>query len=255
MTTAILVVRLGSSRFPGKVMSPLCGKPMLERMIERVAAAKSVRQIVLATTDLPEDDRLETWATAAGVGCVRGSSDDVLGRVCQAAQTAGADPIVELLGDNPMVHSRLIDDVVDFYRAGSYDYAASVTTEYPHAGPEFRKFPIGIRVQVMSRAALVRCEKLSTDPADREHSTRYALHHPDQFRLGYFEAKGSWQRLNRPELTFAVNYRQNLDLLERIFEPFLAQDPNFSLETAVEAYDALPPEQKEWMGNLENIRK
>lgn len=242
MTTAILVARMGSSRFPGKSMQPILGKPMLERMFERVAPARSLDRILLATTHRPEDDALAALAARLGIGCTRGSSEDVLGRLQAAAQSAGAQTVVELLGDNPLVHADLIDDVVAFYRSGSFDYAASATTEYPEAGDAVRKFPIGIRVQVHSRQTLDRCARLATEPADREHSTRYILLHPEQFRIGLFEATGRWAALNRPELTFAVNLPGDLRRISRIFQLCWPRNPNFTLHSALQAAEAGPVE-------------
>ena len=237
---AIIACRMGSSRLPGKTTLPVLGKPMIERMIERVRHSMYLEEIVIATTDLPEDDMLAEFAQQINVGCFRGSADDVLGRIHAAAGTLDAGLIVELLGDNPLVHADLIDDVIDFYRAGELDYAASVTTEYPHAGADVQKFPIGIRVQVFPPTVLERCEKLAQDAYHRENSTTYICEHPEQFRLGYFEAREKWNTLYRPELTFAVNYAKNFDLVTRIFERCYPQDPNFSLIDVIHTFDADP---------------
>ncbi len=237
---AIIACRMGSSRLPGKSTLPILGKPMIERMIERVRRSRYLEDVMVATTDLPEDGMLAELAQQVDVQCFRGSADDVLGRMHAAAGILDADLIVELLGDNPLVHADLIDDVIDFYRARELDYAASVTTEYPHAGADVQKFPIGIRVQVFPPAVLERCEKLARDAYHRENSTTYICEHPDQFRLGYFEAKEKWDKLYRPELTFAVNYAKNFDLITRIFEHCYPRDPNFSLTDAIDMFDADP---------------
>lgn len=255
VTAAILVARMGSSRLPGKAMMPVAGKPMVERMVERVRPARALDRIVLATSDRPEDDSPAGLAGRLGLDCYRGSAEDVLGRILGAARSVGAQTVVELLGDNPLVHPDLIDDVIAFYRAGRFDYAASATTEYPQAGPEVRKFPLGVRVQVYSRRTLERCARLAVEPGHREHATTYLMEHPELLRIGLFEARGRWAGLNRPELTFAVNYLQNLDLMSRIFESCLPGDPCFSLQAALATYEALPSDQKAWMGAMEAVPK
>lgn len=239
-TVAVIAVRMGSSRLPGKAMLPILGKPMIERMIERVHHSRYVDEIIIATTELTGDDVLASLAERLGVGCFRGSVDDVLGRIHRAVAATQADLVVELLGDNPLVHSDLIDDVIDFYCAYSFDYVASVTTEYPHAGPEIAKFPLGIRVQVYTSAVLDKCEQLATTPYHREHSTNYIYEHPETFKLGYFEAKGKWTALNRPELTFAVNYQKNFEMIKRIFESCYHRDSNFCLEEVIRVFDSDP---------------
>lgn len=150
---------MGSSRLPGKTTKRILGRPMIERMIERVRHSRHLTDVVVATSTNPEDDPLEILARRIGVGCFRGSPDDVLARIDGAVRSAGADLIVELLGDNPLVHASLIDDVVEFHRVGNYDYSASVTAEYPHAGPQVQKFPVGVRVQVCSPEVIHRAAR------------------------------------------------------------------------------------------------
>lgn len=139
---------------------------------------------------------------------------------------------MQLLGDNPLVHANLIDDVIEFYRLHDLDYAVSVTIEHPYALPGLARFPIGIRVEVCSRQVFDRCEKEASIPYHREHSASYIYEHPEIFKIGYFEAKGKWAELNRPEVTFAVNYRQNFELLSYIFEKCYSVGLNFTLQAA-----------------------
>ena len=111
-----------------------------------------------------------------------------------------------------------------------------------------KKFPTGIRVQVFPVEILEQCEKESHTPYHRENSTTYIYENPESFRLGYFEAKGRWESLNRPELTFAVNYQKNFDLVSYIFETAYPNDPNFSLSEVMKIYDSNPT-LKDLMGN------
>lgn len=213
---------------------------MIERMIERVQRSRHVTDVMIATSTNSEDDLLVDLTGRIGIGCFRGSPDDVLDRIDGAARAASADLIVELLGDNPLVHADLIDEVIDFHRSGRYDYTASVTAEYPHAGPEVRKFPVGIRVQAFPPDVLHRSAVEAMSPYHRENSTTYIYEHPDTFRLGYLEARGRWDALCRPELTFAVNVQKNVELVSRIFERCHPRDANFDLFDVVRTFDADP---------------
>jgi len=234
---AIIACRMGSSRFPGKTMSSILGKPMIERMIERVNCSQYVKNICLATTVLSLDDEVEMLATRLGLSCFRGSEEDVLGRIVGASESHKPDLIVELLGDNPLVHSSLIDAVVEFYLTSKVDYAVSVTTEYPFAPEDMKKFPLGIRVQVFSPETIFRCERLAKDPYYRENSTAYIAEHPEQFNIGYFEAQGPWAPLNRPEFTFAVNVPKNLEFIATLYSAWYRQNKNFSLFEVLETID------------------
>ena len=239
-TAALIAVRMGSSRLPRKALLPILGKPMIERLIERVRRSSNIDEIVIATTTLEEDDTLEALAMQMGVGCFRGSADDVLGRITAAAAASGCDRVVELLGDNPLIHVDLIDDVIALFENGAFDYAVNVTYEQPHAPPDAARFPIGVRVEVYRPEVIARSAAEATHPHNREHSTSFIVEHPELFKLGYMEATGRWAPLRRPEATFAVNHRQNFDLINRIFETCYPLDDNFTLFAAMETFDDDP---------------
>jgi spore coat polysaccharide biosynthesis protein SpsF len=243
----VIACRMGSSRLPGKTLKPIMGQPMIQRMVERVRQSRYVTDVLLATSTDPDDDPIEALTREIGIGCFRGSPEDVLDRIDAAAQSANADLIVELLGDNPLVHADLVDAVIDYHRASDNDYSASVTAEYPHAG-DAKKFPVGIRVQVFPPEVLRDSAVRATDPYHRENSTTFLYEHPDLYKLGYLEAVGPWAKLHRPELTFAVNFPRNFELVSRIFERNYPRDPGFTLADVIDTFDADPSLQP-LMGN------
>lgn len=234
---ALIAARMGSSRFPKKTLAKLHGKPMLERMVERVRFSKNIDQIVIATTDLPEDDILESWAIDMDLGCFRGFSEDVLGRLKHAAEKYSAEVIVEMLGDNPLVHSSLIDKALNEYFKGEVDYVATVTNEYPEADKQLKRFSIGVRVQIFSYDTLALCEKLSKEKSHREHATSFIAENPEIFKTRFIEAKDEFSLLNRPELTFAVNYIENLYLIRKLFDSCYMENNNFTIDQAIHVYD------------------
>ncbi len=227
---AIIVARMGSARLPGKNMMKIMGAPMAELMVERVAASKLVDKIVIATSSDQSDNALENLANRLGIGCYRGSLLNVMERIYGACVACGCDNIVELLGDNPLVHSDLIDDVISFYLNGKYDYAATLTKEYPVEQRNLKLFSVGLRVQVYSKVVAGQYSKYPEYIRNEsKHPCAYIFDNPDVFRVGYFEAKDKWGFMNSPELTFAVNYQKNFDLIKAIFEKNYANDKNFTL--------------------------
>ena len=236
--TAIIAARMGSSRFSGKTLANLSGKPMIERMIERIRFSNLIDEVVIATTDLSQDDELESWATKMKLGCFRGFSEDVLGRLKIAADKYSAEIIVEMLGDNPLVHSSLINKALLEYNKGDVDYVATVTNEYPKASKKLKRFPVGIRVQIFSHKTLELCEKLSKKREHREHATSFIAENPDIFKTRFVEAKDEFSLLNRPELTFAVNQVENLELIRKLFDTCYKIDNNFKVEQAIQFYDS-----------------
>ncbi len=96
MTTLVVVqARTGSTRLPGKVRLPLAGKPLLVRMIERVRAAQTPFDLVVATTVEGSDDPLVDLCKEADIPCFRGHPTDLLDRHYQAALAhPGVDTVV-----------------------------------------------------------------------------------------------------------------------------------------------------------------
>src|SRR5262249_60397094 len=97
-TAAVIQARMSSSRFPGKMLAPVHGMPLVEFVCRRVALAKHVDSIVVATSDGPDDDQLTETVKRAGFRVFRGSLGDVLGRFVGAARAARADHIGRITG-------------------------------------------------------------------------------------------------------------------------------------------------------------
>jgi len=100
-TVAIIQARMGSHRLPGKVLLDLAGQPMLTRVVNRVARAATIDQVVIATTTEDVDDSLAGLCSARGWPCFRGSQDDVLDRYYCAAREYKADLVVRITSDCP----------------------------------------------------------------------------------------------------------------------------------------------------------
>jgi len=234
--SAIIAARMGSSRFQGKTLTNILNKPMLERIVERIQYSDYIDNIIVATTILREDDAIVEWCEMKNVFCFRGSDTDVLNRLYIASKQFRCQKIVEILGDNPLVHSEMIDASVEkfFYRA--YDYVATITNEYPKANPKLKKFPIGVRVQVMSFETLKICEQLAQEQTYREHATSYIAQNPAIFKTGFIEASGKFEDCNKPDITFAVNVKKNMKLIESIFNVCYPENRNFSVSDAIKAF-------------------
>jgi spore coat polysaccharide biosynthesis protein SpsF len=113
---AVIQARMGSSRLPGKVARPVAGATLLERMIERVAAARYLDEIVVATTRRPEDRAIIEICQPLRVPVYAGHPTDLLDRHLQAARATGAEALIKIPSDCPLIDPRIIDRVVGFYR-------------------------------------------------------------------------------------------------------------------------------------------
>lgn len=171
----IVQARMASTRLPGKVLLDLVGRPMLDRVVRRATRAASLDELVVATTIKPPDDMIAECARALGIACFRGDETDVLDRYYRAARAHGADMVVRITGDCPLIDPEIIDRVVGALEVnGAADFAAN-TLE--------RTYPQGLDVEVASVAALERAWREASEPYSRAHVFPYVYENPDRFRL------------------------------------------------------------------------
>ena len=174
-TVAIVQARLGSRRLPGKVLEKIGDRTMLERVVERLERARRLDAIVVATSDDPRDDAIEAVCAQRGWGCHRGSETDVLRRYLDAAERFGADPIVRITADCPLIDPAVVDQVLETYAQGGRDYVANINPP---------TFPHGLDTEVVSADALRRAGRESQWMSEREHVTLHIRNHPERFRVG-----------------------------------------------------------------------
>src|ERR1700752_5383593 len=114
-TVLVLQVRMGSTRLPGKSMMDLAGAPLICRILERVKRCEMLDEIVLATTQKPQDDVLEQMGRKYDVAVFRGSENDLVDRYYQAAKAHNADLIVRFPADNPVPEPAEIDRITEYH--------------------------------------------------------------------------------------------------------------------------------------------
>lgn len=238
---ATIEARMASSRLPGKILKEIMGRPTLELMVERIRRSKVIQDIVVATTVAPNDETTQQACEKMGVKCFRGSSDDVLLRVLQAAQTHNADLIVELTGDCPLIDPVIIDSVIQHFLNNQFDYVSNVLQ---------RTFPRGMDTQIFPVRVLAEVDKLTQDPADRENVSLYIYEHPERYRLGNVEAQGA---LRRPDLRLTVDMPEDFALIKAIFENLYPKNPNFLLGDIIELLEK-NPELKELNAHIQQKR-
>ena len=225
---AVIVARMKSSRFPGKSMVDICGKPSLEWLVERIRLSDRIEKFTFATTTDPNDDVIENLAEKLGIACYRGSDIDVLGRVWNAAKVSNIDVVVHVTGDCPLLDPKLVDQVVD-------SFVTSKSADYVSLDPD--SYPRGLDVEVFSVDALSRVEAEFSDPWIREHVTEPFYTMPNLFSAIRLSAPPS---LYRPEYRVTIDTEEDYQLVREIFAYWLPRQHNFGAQEIVELLDARP---------------
>ncbi len=211
---AIVQARMSSTRLPGKVLKPLAGKPMLARQLERIARARLVDKLVVATSAEASDDPIAVVCAGLGIACFRGSLADVLGRFIGAAEAFGPPQhIVRLTGDCPLTDPAIVDAAIALHLANGVDYTSNGVQ---------RTYPDGLDVEVMTFVALARAACEASEPFEREHVTPRLYRRTDLF---------SQQPLLNPvdlaELRWTVDNAKDFEFAEKVFQELLPLNPDF----------------------------
>ena len=224
---SIIQARIGSTRLPGKILMDIAGEPMLQRVTERALRATMLDKVVVATTDLPEDDRTVELAGNLGLDTYRGSSEDVLERYYGAAEKFGGRVIVRITSDCPLIDPKIIDLVVGGHLSSGADYTSSTVK---------RTFPRGWDVEAFNIDAFKRARLGAKEYHQREHVTPYFREHPEEFKVQSVEAEG---KLRRPDLRLCVDEADDLKLVRAVYDE-LGADGNFTGEDIIDLFERRP---------------
>ena len=230
MILAVLQARTSSSRLPNKVLSPILGRPMLERQIERVRRSRLIDRLIIATSDEKSDDPLADLCRQLKVDCFRGSLEDVLDRFYRAAEPHKAEHIVRLTGDCPLADPQVIDDVITFYLDGGYDYASNALRP---------TMPDGLDIEIFRFSALEKAWREARLPSQREHVTPFIHSQPQIFKLGSYTTEP-----DRSHLRWTVDEPADLAFVAEIYKRLYPRRPDFSTADILDLLDREPDLQK-----------
>ena len=204
MILAVVQARMGSSRLPGKVMREVLGKPLIGYLFERLQASRRIQKVILATTTHDSDDALVRYAASHGIEVFRGSENDVLDRIYQAVKAYKPKALVRVTADSPLSDHQLIDQAIDYFLTGGFDYVSS--------GANPPAFPDGLDTEVFSFQALERAWKEAKLKSEREHVTAYIKKSKD-LKLGDFKADQDYS-----DERWVVDNEEDFILIKAILE-------------------------------------
>ena len=203
MIGCIIQARMGSSRLPGKVLMKLDEKcTVLEYVVKQISQSKLVNKVIIATTDLEQDDVIQKKANELGIECFRGSSDNVLDRYYECAKKFGLDDILRITSDCPLIDPNIVDKVVEKYLTKDYDYVSNTL---------IRTFPIGTDSEIFSFDILEKSWQNASLLSEKEHVTPYIINKKNGFRLGNIK-----NELNVGQLRLTLDRIEDYELIKKI---------------------------------------
>lgn len=222
---------MGSSRFPGKVLEEIEGRPVLWHIVNRLRYSKAVsKNIVIATTESDKDQKIVEFAKKNNINIFRGSEDDVLERYIQAADKYNIGIIARVTSDNPLLDFNSISDLVKLCQEGA-DLAF------------FTGFPIGVSVEMVKKSALVKSKneltKLGADLKRHyhEHVTPYIMERQDIFKISYLHVPGQF---NKPSYRLTLDTPDDLVLLKEIYSCLYENEKPIEIKDVIKLLDESP---------------
>jgi len=203
--SALVQARMGSTRLPGKVLKPIVGKSMIELLLTRLSKSSELDEIVVATSKDAKNDELQLVVESLGYRCTRGSEKDVLSRFYESAKFIGADVVVRITGDCPLVDSKLVDECIKGYNNSNVDYFSNINP---------LTYPDGLDIEVISFESIERANNEAKSKFDREHVTPY-IRNSDNF------SQSSMQHTeDLSNQRWSVDEPEDLIVVTNVFEYF-----------------------------------
>lgn len=202
---AIVQARMGSTRFPDKVMLPILGVPMIELLLNRLIQSKLIDRIILATSLDPRNQLLVEHVQGLGYEAYQGSEDDVLDRYYQAACIIQPKIVVRITGDCPLVDPKIVDRAIATFQQSQADYLSNVTPP---------SYPDGLDVEVFTFQSLFQAWQSAKQPHEREHVTPY-LRESDKFQL-----VGIKHTEDHSDKRWTVDEPDDFEVIKNVFEYF-----------------------------------
>lgn len=204
MIGCIIQARLGSTRLPQKVMLNLDEKnSALSYVINQLKSCKRIDKIIVATTDLKEDDLIEEFVKNLGIACFRGNEKDVLDRYYSCAKEFGCDKIVRITADCPLIDPEIVDKIIESFDSDKEDYISNTLKN---------TFPKGLDTEVFTFEALKRAWTEAELPSDREHVTYFIRNNPS------FKIKNFKNDNNLSEFRWTLDRKEDLEFIREILK-------------------------------------
>jgi spore coat polysaccharide biosynthesis protein SpsF len=226
---AVVQARMTSSRLPGKVLLPLAGAPLIRRTIERVSGIAGIDRVVVALAEGTAHDPVLRALSDLNVMVVRGPEQDVLARTAIAARASGAETVIRITSDCP-----LIDPAVSASVLQSYEAAAAAGICYARTAFD-EGFPLGFDTEVFPASLLYEAEAQSSDPYEREHVTPFVWRRPERFPAMLLSAQP-----DRRHWRLVVDTQEDFRLVETVYDTLYPKNVGFGYPELCTLFQARP---------------
>ncbi len=193
----IIQARMGSTRLSNKVLKEIGNKSLLEHIFFRLKYLKTKVKIILATSTLSRDDKIEKFCFLNGIKCFRGSETNLLERYFLCAKENDFDHIVRLTGDNPFLDIEELDNLIKLHISSKADYSRS-----------FKSLPKGVGSEIFTLDTLEKSYINGKKENHKEHVNEYIEENENLFNILELEVCADKRY---PELSLTVDTKEDYE--------------------------------------------
>lgn len=226
-TGIIIQARLGSTRFPEKLLQPFYdGKALIDIFLEKFAGTTGSIPVIVATTTNTLDDKLVSHCKKYPYPVFRGSENDVLKRFIDAGKLYEFDYIIRICSDNPFFDvegTLMLLEHID----GQFSYTSYKMSD----GRPSIKSHLGLWGEVVSLQALTKARQQTDDPGYLQHVTNYIYEHPGIFPVKLVDAPSGLANKNNIRLT--LDTPEDYHLLRKIYNSLMKENIQLTPENVI----------------------
>jgi spore coat polysaccharide biosynthesis protein SpsF len=201
----ITQARLGSTRFPNKIIKKIDSKTILATHLDRLKNSKIITDFIVASTFEEDIYQIKETAKKSDFSFYQGSTEDVLDRFYQSVKNKEIDYIVRVTSDCPLIDPSLVDNVINFTIENELDYGSNILVE---------TFPDGQDVEVFTKNALETAWKKSTSKIDREHVTLFIKENSSFLNGKLFKSDNYFSKENYRSIRMTVDHEEDLNAIK-----------------------------------------
>ena len=235
----ILQARMESTRLPGKVLMPICGKPMIELQIARILRSNLISDLVVAIPDTAENDVLSDHLEKLNVKVFRGSHLNVFERYLNTSRKYPSKSIIRLTADCPLVMPDLIDKMIEHFNSIEVDYLSNTLTE---------SFPDGLDIEIFRTKVLFRLKEFELNSQEKEFVTLGIYQRPENFLIEKFESKTFLG-----DERWTVDYPEDFEFVTKVFTFFKGNKSEFNTQDVLSYIDLDPSNKNQKPAGYRNI--
>jgi spore coat polysaccharide biosynthesis protein SpsF len=214
--------RFDSKRLPGKILYNVCGKSILEIIVEKAKKIEQIDKIILITGEKSKNEKLIDEANRLGLEVFTGNDENILDRIFKASIKYNSDIIIRLTGDNPLIDFNIINHGLHLFDNNNFDFL----------NIDKKTYALGLNFEIIRQSMLASYWSTYFDSYPNEN-TFFNSFIPIDLE-NYAHTKFKISKLiyseNLSHMRFTLDYEEDFLLISKIFNELYSKNPFFVLD-------------------------